>query len=61
MTQPLLSEIIEYERYVQRKARELCQAAVGDPNALDRNGNPRWEWYVERARAEIAEPMGGAS
>jgi hypothetical protein len=45
--------------HVEQKARALCQDAIGDPNALDRNGNPRWKWYVERARAQLAKATGG--
>ena len=61
MTQPLPSETIDYERHVESKARDLCQDAVGDPNALDRDGSPRWKWYVEKARAAIGKAKGGAA
>lgn len=46
---------------LKEKAKQLCHDAIGDPNALDRNGEPRWKWYLVKARGGIAKATGAAS
>lgn len=40
MTQTPLREII---------ARAYAHKSVGDPNAIDHTGRPRWEWFLDEA------------
>ncbi len=42
------------ERRVEAIARVLCGDKLGDANAKDVNGQPRWKWFVPLAQRIIA-------
>lgn len=41
---------------VIERAMKIASAQVGDPRALDKNGWPRWLWFVKEAREELLTP-----
>ncbi len=41
---------------VIERAMKIASARVGDPRALDKNGWPRWLWFVKEAREELMAP-----
>lgn len=42
------------EALVEYIAKAMAFASVGDPDAKDRTGNPRWKWREHEARKFLA-------